>query len=298
METTIISSNIETLLWENVNNIMDKLDISQETRKEYKYRIKLFVEYVKINGFNDDTLLNFKRYLKDDEKSSLSTKCKYFAVTNMFLKELYRLNYLKKDYTVGIKGFNKGNAHKKDGFNELEIKLILNAVNNLDGTLENIRVTAIIYLLIYQGLRQVEIVRLNFEDINLLQQTSNILGKGRDDKELIHLNPLVLPILKLHIEANNIKSGALFKGINHNHSYRLTTETIRSEVNKVIKPLKINKTIHGFRHYYITKLLETMKIKDVRKFSRHKNLEMLVVYDDELDLKKKSKVVFKAFENL
>ena len=35
---------------------------------------------------------------------------------------------------------------------------------------------------------------------------------------------------------------------------------------------------------------------DVRKFSRHRSMEMLIVYDDEVSVKEKSQHVFRAME--
>jgi hypothetical protein len=36
----------------------------------------------------------------------------------------------------------------------------------------------------------------------------------------------------------------------------------------------------------------------VRKFSRHKSLEMLIVYDDETDTKEKAEAVFRCFKEV
>lgn len=295
MDLTLLS---EESLWSNVNKVIDQMDISTVSIKEYKYRIKLFVNYVKTNTWNRDTYLEYKRYLKDNEKMSLGTKSKYLSVASKFLKEMYRLEYLDKDYTVAVKGFSKGKTHKKDGFTADEMKILTASVGKLKPTKKNIRLRAIFALLVYQGMRQVEIVRLNLEDIKLLDATALVQGKGQDDKELIHLSPKTVKALGEHITHNNITGGAVFKGIHHKRTDRITTRTIKDDVKDLTIPLGIKKTVHGFRHYYITTLLQTLKIKDVRKFSRHKNLEMLVVYDDELDVKHKSKTVFDCFADL
>lgn len=74
--------------------------------------------------------------------------------------------------------------------------------------------------------------------------------------------------------------------------------TVKRDLRAVLEPLGIEKTTHGFRHFYITTLLNKLDIRDVRKFSRHKNLEMLIVYDGELDIKSKSIEVFDCFSGL
>ena len=47
---------------------------------------------------------------------------------------------------------------------------------------------------------------------------------------------------------------------------------------------------------YVTELLKTMDMRDVRKFSRHRSLEMLMVYDDETCVEQKAQHVFNVME--
>jgi len=69
----------------------------------------------------------------------------------------------------------------------------------LESTTINLRLKAILSLLIFQGLRQIEITRLNVSDIDLKNKTANILGKGRDDKELVHLHSIAVKVLKEYL---------------------------------------------------------------------------------------------------
>lgn len=125
-----------------------------------------------------------------------------------------------------------------------------------------------------------------------------VQGKGQDDKEIVYLHPLTLKAIKDHIQYNRIGSGALFRSIGNRGSERLSTRMLRYEIKSLLHHLEIEKTVHGFRHYFITRLLQNMDVRDVRKFSRHSNLEMLVVYDDEIDLKEKSGKVFECFNHI
>lgn len=77
---------------------------------------------------------------------------------------------------------------------------------------------------------------------------------------------------------------------------RLSTMTIKREVGELLTELGIEKTVHGFRHFYVTELLKTMDARDVRKFSRHRSLEMLMIYDDEVSVQAKAQHVFTAME--
>jgi len=78
----------------------------------------------------------------------------------------------------------------------------------------------------------------------------------------------------------------------------LNSITIKREFKALFKKLGINKTVHGFRHYFITRLLGEFDVGTVRKFSRHKSLDMLIVYDDEVNLAEKKDKVFSCFSQV
>jgi integrase len=98
-----------------------------------------------------------------------------------------------------------------------------------------------------------------------------------------------------YIKASGIVEGSLFQNQGCSKGSKISTRTVQREVERLFKDCGIEKTVHGLRHYYITSLLETMDLRDVRKFSRHSNLDMLVVYDDELDLENMKEETFDCF---
>ncbi len=100
------------------------------------------------------------------------------------------------DITQNIKSFKQSKKHKRDGLNEEEINLLVEKLNNIQSNPRSIRLKAILSLLILQGLRECEITRLNVADIDLVNSTAFICGKGQDDKELIYLHPEATKALK------------------------------------------------------------------------------------------------------
>ncbi|MDR2947596.1 MAG: tyrosine-type recombinase/integrase [Prevotella sp.] len=116
-------------------------------------------------------------------------------------------------------------------------------------------------------------------------KTAFIIGKGQDDKELIHLHPATIKILKEYLHTNRIREGALFRsGSNFSSGSRLTTKSIREIIKKVLNDLNIDGSTHGFRHFFITKLIKSYKgeLLTVSKYSRHRSIQMLEVYNDEI----------------
>jgi len=70
------------------DKIFDYLDISENTRIDYKFRIGLFLGYIKEKGLDCNSFLEFKRYLVSRTDFTVSTKNKYLATAKIFLKEL------------------------------------------------------------------------------------------------------------------------------------------------------------------------------------------------------------------
>src|SRR3989344_1438104 len=278
--------------------VFDALDAREMTRKDYKARIGLFLSHIAGSGLNRNSFLDFKRYLEKRADYTVSTKNRYLTSARVFLKELNRQGVLPADITQNVKTFSQIKKHKREGLSENEIKLLVDKIRGLPTTARYSRLKALFCLLAFQGLRQIEIIRLDVKDVNLADRTAFIQGKGNDDKELIHLAPETVRALREHIKLNRAGSGALFKSLGNRRRERLSTMTIKREIGELFRSLDIDKTVHGFRHYYITALLSVLEVRDVRKFSRHKSLEMLIVYDDELDIKHKTGDVFKCFRGL
>ena len=278
------------------NQIFENLDISDNTKKDYLSYIGNFIRYAKRVEFNNSILLAYKKYLKNNVHISVSTKNKYLTVAKIYLKELHRLGYLATDITVNIKNFRQSKKHKRLGLNEEEINKLL---SNLSDD-QDYRLRTILALLILQGLRQIEIVRLNVNDIDFDSKTMMIHGKGRDDYELIDLHPHTVEVLNKYLLSTKKKSGPLFTSdSNNSKNKRLTTRSIRQIVKKFMIKNDVQKFVHGFRHFFTTKLIaELDDLLIVQEFTRHKSLEMLQIYNDRIRKQEELPKYYDTFESL
>src|SRR3989344_1353483 len=264
--------------------IFDTLDVSENTRKEYQYRLKPFISFIQA-GFTRNSYLEYKRQLSLRTDLSVSTKNKYLIVARICCKELARQGFLPTDITQNVKSFQQSRKHKKDGITEDEVQKLLKLIQTLDRNYDSYRKKAIISLLILQGLRQIEIVRLDVSDIDFASQTAYIQGKGKDDKEPVDMHPVTAAAIREYIKNNKIADGALFVSTSNNsQKQRLTTKSIRNLINPILRSLEIDKSLHGFRHYFTTKLIQSYKgdLLTVAQYTRHKSLEMLQVYNDTI----------------
>lgn len=268
----------------SVQAMFQNLDISEATRKDYLYRINSFLLFLQTQTFTPDVFLNYKRLLATRTDYSISTKNKYLATARIFLKELNRRGLVPADVTQNIKCFKQSKKHRVAGLDQHDIDKLTAHLRTLKETPQNLRLKAIVSLLLFQGLRQIEVVRLNVEDIDFVAQRAYVLGKGRDDKEPIYLHPETVKALRAYLRACSKAHGALFTPLARSETQRLTTRGLRKIVQQAFNDLDIDKTVHGFRHYFTTRLIESYggDLLSVARYTRHKNIEMLQVYNDGL----------------
>ena len=281
--------------------IFDLLDVSEATRQDYKYRIGKFLNFIQERGANRNSFLDFKRALAERKDIAVATKNKYLATAKIFLKEANRLGDISADITQNIKAFSQSKKHRRDGLNDEEMSRLTEAMQALPETPQNTRLKAVISLLVFQGLRQVEIIRLDVRDLDFIGKTAFIQGKGRDDKEPIDLHPEAIKALQAYLKTNKIADGALFTSqSNNSKNQRLTTRAIRDIVKKTLNALGIEKTTHGFRHYFTTTLIKTYKgdLLEVAQYTRHRSIEMLQVYNDNINRKADLPRYYQAFSGV
>jgi integrase/recombinase XerC len=259
----------------------DYLDVSETTKLDYQKRIHLFLKHIRKHGFDQNSYLSFKQFLKVRNDISVSTKNKYLITSRVLLKELHRQGVIP-DITANVKTFTHDKKHKRTGLSENDMEHLVQHLNILSHNTSNTRLKVILGLLIYQGLRQCEVVRMTVEDLNLQNGTAFILGKSRDDKELVFLHPNSILLLQEYLMLNNVKSGFLFPSRLKGRA--LTTRSIRMLVQETLKQLGIKNSVHGFRHYFTSKLVKEYKgdLLEVQRYTRHRSLEMLQIYNDNV----------------
>ncbi len=289
-------------------NIFDEIDAADSTRADYKYRIQKFLEFLQGNLFSPNVYLAYKRHLASDDSLAVATKNKYLAAARVFLKELNRNGTLPVDITQNVKAFKQDKKHKTEGITEAEFDKILNQFRNDDGYVHDgsewpeepfFRSKTIIALLAFQGLRQIEVCRLNVEDIDLKHRKAYIRGKGRDDREPIYLHPETVIALTQYLDSYHYTEGPLLRSeSNSSRGTRITSRGLYGIVTEMLLGLGIEgKTVHGFRHLFTTNLIKAFNgdLIEVSHYTRHKSLEMLTVYNDQLQTEKKLPSYYGAF---
>ncbi len=291
--------DITSFLALNFENLIEQIDASEKTIKKYKSDAKLFIQFLHDNSFNIDTFRRYKKYLKAIDTISTRTKnCKLIAAKVM-LKEIYAKGLLPMDITSNVRSFSISQDHVKDGFTKEEVDRIKNEIKLEEDELKEKRLLAIFALLAYQGLRQFEVLSLKVDDLKLNDNCLFVIGKGRDDKERIDLHPKTKKALEVYLKISGKRSGFLFTSLSNNSKgNQLTTRGLRKTFKAIFAAVGcLEKSLHGFRHFFVTTMLENTNgdILTVQKFSRHKSLQAVKMYDDRKSKKEKLPIFYAAF---
>jgi integrase/recombinase XerC len=146
------------------------------------------------------------------------------------------------------------------------------------------RDVAILRLLHDIGLRRGELVDLDLADVDLARSSVMVRGKGRTQTAPITLPAPTQAALQVWIAERGNVPGPLFTNFDRARkgSGRLTGAAIYQLVRGFGVAVGATVRPHGLRHLAITRALDLFNgdIRKVAQFSRHRDIRVLTVYDD------------------
>lgn len=284
-----------------IRSLFSGIDVATSTRNNYKRRATRFLHFCKRNGLNIDTLLLYKQSLATDNSIGVQSKNQYLTAARVALRQMYRRGYIPIDISSEVKLFQQTKKHVVSGLTHDEVQRICTYLREeLPNDPANLRLRALVALLLYQGLRQCEITRLKYRDFDMKKGTLKIRGKGRDDYELIHLHPSCCEVLTYHswYAVDDWYDSYLFPSREGDSKAMTTRQIHRIIKEQLFEPLGINNVVHGFRHYFTTAMIKTSNgnLLEVAKFTRHRSLEMLQVYNDDVATEKYLPIYYSTFK--
>lgn len=274
----------------NTNKFHDYLmlekNYSQHTVKAYINDILFFQSYLS-NVYSDFDLINVKYSqirswivsLSDDGISNTSINRKISSLKS-FYKFLLKIKQI--DVSPLIKHKSLKSAKKiQIPFSEKEVDIVLNQIKYESG-FEGVRDKLIIDLFYTTGIRRTELIQLQFNNVDLSNQTIKVIGK-RNKERIIPVLPIVVSQMVLYLkERGAIESildkdffFLLLKGVKLNDSfvYRLINKYFSSVSEKV------KKSPHILRHTFATQMLNHgADINSVKELLGHSSLASTQVY--------------------
>jgi integrase/recombinase XerC len=177
------------------------------------------------------------------------------------------------DYVLEVKAGAQENIRDTRGPSMIVVRKLLDLAKS------HPRNYAILRLFVDMGLRCCEVSDLDIEHVNLARGELWILGKARVAREKLSLPAPTREALSLWIEKRGASSGFLWS---NRAKQRLGTRGLYRIIREMGKKIGIKLWPHALRHTAITNALELTDgdVRKVAKFSRHRSLDMLMVYDD------------------
>ena len=155
-----------------------------------------------------------------------------------------------------------------------------------------VRNVAMLRVMFDLALRISEVVKLDVADLELDRGALWVCGKGRAEKEKLGLPETTQETITAWLRVRGTKPGPLFLTLgprrNRRHSRRrFTARGIYRIVAELGEQAGAKVWPHGLRHTAITSAVEAaqehgVSLDEVRQFSRHKNINTLLVYRDRV----------------
>ncbi|WP_066349549.1 tyrosine-type recombinase/integrase [Geminocystis sp. NIES-3708] len=305
----------------DVNNIVNSMLMtlnSETTRKTYRYAFGYFCHYITTGKIKRGAVIKLddsevieiiEQFFSLSEVSALSYAEKYQSILLKnglspstinarvaSIKSLVRYAFnhgscnflLDKIKTLPAKNYRDTKGVKPDTFAQV--------IENIDtSTLKGKRDYAILRLLWDNALRRGELCNLNITDFNAEEGTLRITGKGQLESEIIYLTKKTVIAILVWLDARTAfrEDSPLFIALdNHTHGQRLTGKSIYTIVRGYGDLVNLSKILspHRIRHSSITAILDATggNVRVAQQLSRHHDINILTVYDDNRKTLQKS----------
>ena len=280
--------NQDVSIEEAIELFVSECDIRENSRNVYRRGLLYFFKWVEKTGRTISKLtradiITFKDSLLNTH-SNLSVASYLVALRRFY--EWAEGNKHYPNIAKGIKSPKRKNAYLKEHLRENQITDLL---AHFEG---NTRDYAIVNLLLRTGLRCIEVVRANVEDITFKggQRILRVWGKGRDEKDaFVVLTDKAYAPIRAYLDTRGtttLKEPLFISTSNRNLKGRLTTRSISKICKEGFRAIGIDGkeyTAHSLRHTTAVLLLKNGSLADVQSVLRHSSPATSQIYTKSIE---------------
>ncbi len=281
---------------------------SDETVGTYRRSLNTFEKwFVRQQGrfrFTEDDVRAYKKYLMEERELSQVSVSTYLTAVRRFCQYLTDAGLLEENPAKAVKGNRRPDSHSRAVLTETDIDKLLEVVR--EPTQIGKRDEAIVYLMLFAGLSEIEIVRADVGDLEqtLMGWYLRVQGKGRTVKDQqVPIDPPVLERIQAYLKTRGrVKpEDPLF--VSHGHrseGQRLNTRSVRSRINGHLKAAGVKRrgvTPHSLTHTAaLIWLNRGMPVEEVKERMRHGTLDTTMIYFKKQGLLKRDPAELKKLE--
>ena len=263
---------------------------SPETAGTYKRSLNEFQRWFAIHKstfrFTTDDVEAYKKYLMEVRGLHQVSVSTYLTALRRFCQYLVDIGMLAENPARSVKGNRRPSSHSRSVLTEADVTALLEAIVPVN--LIGLRDQAIIYLMLYAGLSEIEIIRANVQDLEqtLMGQFLRVQGKGRTVKDQqVPVDPPVMEKVQSYLDSRKRVSPDAPLFVSHGHrseGKRLNTRSVRSRINLHLSNAGIKRpgvTPHSLTHTAALLWLNSgMSVDEVRERMRHGTVDTTMIY--------------------
>ena len=272
-------------LEELLQAFINSQDIKNNSRETYSKNLRHFFKWTVDNNYNLSELarpevIRYKEELLLSNKSSLTVSAYITPVRKFY--DWTEANKYYPNIAKSLKSPKRVQQFRKRPLTPEQCTQLLHST-------ETARDQALISLILRTGLRTIEVIRANVEDITFIgsNRVLMIQGKGRDTKDTF----VVLTDKTLKAIDNYLKTrpGAapqeplFISTSNNNKGERLTTKTISTTCKKYLRKIGLDSkefTAHSLRHTTIVNIRRAGgTLEQAQATARHSTPATTQIYD-------------------
>ena len=294
-------ADVEEIFLDNYEEVLKKYiaggNPSQDTEKNYFGRIREFLSWCKDNNFkplrlHEQHIILYRDILLKNKQKATTIAAKLTAIRK-FYHLAQKFHLIQDNPAEDVKAPRDPDAALIDipYLSAGKLEYLFRSIPN--ETEKELRDKVIIAFMAIEGLRTVEIHRMNEEDINVERQTILVHGKGKN--AMIYPRPDTFALLMRYLESKDRfrmhkykRYGAdeltpVFTSTSNNmYGHRMIKQAVRDAVNKWLTMAGLKekgRAGHMLRHTCATLLYkETKDLKQIQETLRHSNINMSSKY--------------------
>ncbi len=229
----------------------------------------------------------YKRYLMDERELSQVSVSTYLTALRRLCEYLVARGDLAENPAKAVKGNRRPEAHTRAVLRDAEVQRLLEAPPA--ATLIGLRDRALMALMVFGGLSEIEIVRANLDDVDrtLMGVVLRVQGKGRQSKDAqIPLDATAADPLDAYLAARGRPPSAQAPlVVSHGHrsdGTRLNTRSVRGRVNVHLRTAGLKRrgvSPHSLTHTAAIIWLQAgLPVEEVQRRMRHGTLETTLIH--------------------
>ena len=266
---------------------------SPETRGTYRRTLNEFERYHAARAarpssafrFTEDDVEAYKTYLMEERELSQVSVSTYLTALRRLCDYLVARGDLAENPARGVKGNRRPGSHTRGVLTEADVETLMAAIPQ--ATSIGRRDRALVALMVFGGLSEVELVRADVGDLDrtLMGTFLRVQGKGRQSKdESVPLDAPAVDPLEIYLLERETASPAAPLFVSHGHrsaGTRLNTRSVRGRVNGYLRAAKVKRrgiSPHSLTHTASLIWLNSgMPVEEVRRRMRHGTLETTMI---------------------